>query len=245
MSGPTATLAPPAPGTDPDDADPRLGVVAALRAAQALTRTWLAGQETRTDLGRILHRLATRIDNGVGTVLTLAADENTITQALQDVEDCWIDAGTYCFSGDCGVCTGCQRLGWPYAMQPPLTPDELRHELLDPDTTASHFHTLGIRVTHTPAGPTTATPPTRGVEPYAYAALRDASWLSRPDTRTLKKWHVDRGNGVPACSNERSWSSRANPMLDETTRTPIADTAEPDRCQRPGCRVRWPQPQTP
>lgn len=81
------------------------------------------------------------------------------------------------------------------------------------------------------------------VAPYAYAALRDASWLTHPDVYSLKKWHVDRGTGTPACSNERSWSSRCNPMLDETTRKPAGDVLLHVRCQRPGCRVRWPGPQ--
>ncbi len=82
--------------------------------------------------------------------------------------------------------------------------------------------------------------PTPTVEPFVYAALRDASWLSHPDVYTLKKWHVDRGTATPACSNTRTWSSRNNPMLDETTRKPAADVAAHVRCLRPGCRVRCP-----
>ena len=81
---------------------------------------------------------------------------------------------------------------------------------------------------------------TPAVAPFAYAALRDASWLSRPDVRTVKKWHVDRGNATPACSNEHSWSSRNNPFLADFTRMPVDQVAEHVRCQRPGCRVRWP-----
>lgn len=81
---------------------------------------------------------------------------------------------------------------------------------------------------------------TTDVEPYAYAALRDATFLSRPETRTVKKWHVDRGTGTAACSNAASWSSKCNPMLDETTRKPAGEVFEWVRCQRPGCRVRWP-----
>jgi hypothetical protein len=78
------------------------------------------------------------------------------------------------------------------------------------------------------------------VQPYAYAAQRDASWLDRPDVRSLKKWHVDRGNGKAACSNPDSWSSRCNPDIQQDTRVPLAEVPPTGRCQRPGCRKHWP-----
>jgi hypothetical protein len=78
------------------------------------------------------------------------------------------------------------------------------------------------------------------VEPYAWAALRDATFLRCPETRTVKRWHVDRGSGIAACSSPTGWSSRCNPMLDTDMRMPAGEVARRHRCQRPGCRVRWP-----
>lgn len=76
------------------------------------------------------------------------------------------------------------------------------------------------------------------VEPYAWAARRDASFLDRPNTRRPKKWHVDRGDGIAACCNPRdppAW------LLAEGTRMPSGDVPPGSRCQRPGCRTRWPE----
>lgn len=79
------------------------------------------------------------------------------------------------------------------------------------------------------------------VEPYTFAAQRDASHLDRPDTRTVRVWHVDRGNGTAACASATGWSSRCNPMLVDFTRKPVTEVAENVRCHRPGCRVHWPK----
>ena len=62
------------------------------------------------------------------------------------------------------------------------------------------------------------------------AALRDASWFSHPDVRTPKRWHILNANGNPACGLVT--------LLDD----PMAAADVPDecRCQRAGCKGRWP-----
>lgn len=62
------------------------------------------------------------------------------------------------------------------------------------------------------------------------AALRDASWFNRPNTRTPKRWHVLNAAGNPACGLVT--------MLDDPI---LADSVPIEcRCQRAGCKGRWP-----
>lgn len=63
------------------------------------------------------------------------------------------------------------------------------------------------------------------------AMLRDASWFDRPDTWSPKQYHVDAGNAIGACTG--------NPLA-EFTAVPAVEVRANMRCQRPGCRVRWP-----
>jgi hypothetical protein len=81
---------------------------------------------------------------------------------------------------------------------------------------------------------------TRAAVSVVYAAPRDASFLSRPDTHTPKKVHVAREDWTAACASPTSRSSRCNPLLDESQSRPAAEVPVWLRCRRPGCRVRWP-----
>jgi hypothetical protein len=62
------------------------------------------------------------------------------------------------------------------------------------------------------------------------AALRDASWLPNPDTRTPKRAHVLRADGRAACG-------LVAVMCDPE---PAGDVPDWQRCKRPGCRDKWP-----
>lgn len=72
------------------------------------------------------------------------------------------------------------------------------------------------------------TAPTK--KPPVLAALRDASWLANPDTRSPKRAHVLRADGRAACGLVAVMS---NPE-------PAEDVPDWQRCQRPGCLVKWP-----
>ena len=61
------------------------------------------------------------------------------------------------------------------------------------------------------------------------AALRDASWYKRPDTRAPKRYHIVAEGGGPACGSimilgDREQADRVPDLL---------------RCKRPGCRSSW------
>ncbi|HEK4046057.1 TPA: hypothetical protein SL338_003053 [Pseudomonas aeruginosa] len=62
------------------------------------------------------------------------------------------------------------------------------------------------------------------------AAFRDASWLAKPDTRTAKRGHVLREDGHAACG-------LVAVMCDPE---PAESIPKLLRCQRAGCRDRWP-----
>jgi hypothetical protein len=64
----------------------------------------------------------------------------------------------------------------------------------------------------------------------AQAAFRDASFLRNPDTRTVKMAHVLRADGTPACGLH---ALMGDPEPAERIRGVL-------RCQRAGCRQRWP-----
>lgn len=61
------------------------------------------------------------------------------------------------------------------------------------------------------------------------AAQRDASWLNYPDTRTPKRYHIVI-DSKPACGAQMLMQ---DPELADTV--PVSS-----RCQRPGCKSRWP-----
>lgn len=66
------------------------------------------------------------------------------------------------------------------------------------------------------------------------AALRDASFYDSPGY--AGRYHVAYGEG---------WTPACNPygaLLTETTGRDAATVPEHVRCQRPGCRKRWPKP---
>lgn len=62
------------------------------------------------------------------------------------------------------------------------------------------------------------------------AAFRDASFLPNPDTRTVKMAHVLRADGTPACG--------LHAMMCDPEPAERIDLVL--RCQRAGCRQRWP-----
>lgn len=62
------------------------------------------------------------------------------------------------------------------------------------------------------------------------AAFRDASFFNRPDVTSLKKAHVLRGDGRPACGLH---AVMCDPLLAE-------DVPDWQRCKRPGCKGAWP-----
>lgn len=64
------------------------------------------------------------------------------------------------------------------------------------------------------------------------AALRDANWYARPNTRTPKRYHVVAQDDRPACG--------APMLLCEPIEAERVDVIL--RCQRPGCKGRWPAP---
>lgn len=64
------------------------------------------------------------------------------------------------------------------------------------------------------------------------AALRDANWYARPNTRTPKRYHVVAQGERPACG---ALMLLCEPMDAERV-------AVIQRCQRPGCKGRWPAP---
>lgn len=61
------------------------------------------------------------------------------------------------------------------------------------------------------------------------AAFRDASWFSRPDTRSPKRAHVMITDEKAACGLQSVFS---DPVLAE-------DIPMFQRCNRPGCRGKW------
>lgn len=63
------------------------------------------------------------------------------------------------------------------------------------------------------------------------AAFRDASWYSNPDTGTSRKYHISIDD-MAACN-------RQVPLYEDGAVE--ADTVYPHmRCQRRGCKSRWP-----
>ncbi|ENG0049974.1 hypothetical protein ABR862_004902 [Pseudomonas aeruginosa] len=66
--------------------------------------------------------------------------------------------------------------------------------------------------------------------PPVLAAFRDASWCAKPDTRTAKRGHVLGEDGHAACG-------LVAVMCDPE---PAESIPELLRCQRAGCRGRWP-----
>jgi hypothetical protein len=67
------------------------------------------------------------------------------------------------------------------------------------------------------------------------AALRDASWLRNPDTRSPKRWHVLKVDGRPACGLVAE-------MCDEDA-IPAEQVPQELRCKKAGCDRHWPNPQ--
>lgn len=66
----------------------------------------------------------------------------------------------------------------------------------------------------------------------AWAAGRDASWYRRPNTRGVKKMHVMADDGTAACD-------KLIPLCVKYAEP--AEMVEHDqRCQRRGCKERWP-----
>lgn len=63
------------------------------------------------------------------------------------------------------------------------------------------------------------------------AALRDASFWSRPSTTRSVRFHIVGKDGTSACGNILLWIERA--VDAERVKASM-------RCQRPGCRERWP-----
>lgn len=72
---------------------------------------------------------------------------------------------------------------------------------------------------------------TNTIQTPLMAALRDASWFSRPNVRTPKRWHVLNAAGNPSCGLVT--------LLDVPM--PAADVPDECRCQRAGCKDRWPR----
>ena len=63
------------------------------------------------------------------------------------------------------------------------------------------------------------------------AMLRDASAFWCPDTRSPKKYHVEVGDAISACTG--------NPLAEFTAQA-ATEVPVSQRCQRSGCQVRWP-----
>lgn len=63
-------------------------------------------------------------------------------------------------------------------------------------------------------------------------ALRDASWYNRPNTRSIKVYHVVVEDYVPACNTTRV-------LLDEHSETSVAGAHYGLRCRRRACRKLW------
>jgi len=64
------------------------------------------------------------------------------------------------------------------------------------------------------------------------AAWRDASWFNHPGT--AHRFHVVAGDWMAACNTQ--WC-----MLAEFTGQAASEVPGYLRCQRPGCKSRWPQ----
>jgi hypothetical protein len=66
------------------------------------------------------------------------------------------------------------------------------------------------------------------------AATRDAAWYGNPSINRGVKYHVCLGGEfVPACNPDGA-------LLTEWSWQDATSVPEYQRCQRPGCRVRWP-----
>lgn len=89
-------------------------------------------------------------------------------------------------------------------------------------------------------GTVTASPIPDGV----MAAVRDASSIPRPNTRTRKKIHV--AVSVSPVGGGELWGEAAcDPAgmpLDMGTSWSVADVPAHARCRRRGCASRWPNP---
>ena len=71
------------------------------------------------------------------------------------------------------------------------------------------------------------------VEPWA--AMRDASWYARPNTRSDKAIHVA-GRTV----SEGVMSRCGRSLLDDGLTWPLTDAPADARCRSNGCRQAWP-----
>lgn len=66
------------------------------------------------------------------------------------------------------------------------------------------------------------------------AALRDASWFSRPNVTSIKRYHVIHSTeGTPLCGLQA--------VLCTEDSVDGKDVPQALRCQRPGCRQAWPK----
>jgi hypothetical protein len=71
------------------------------------------------------------------------------------------------------------------------------------------------------------------------AAKRDASFYDKPGRAEQYHVVIDDKCNVAACSPPKTWRS-ARMMLAEFTARPAVDVPDIARCQRPGCKQRWP-----
>lgn len=64
------------------------------------------------------------------------------------------------------------------------------------------------------------------------AATRDASWYRRPNVRTVKVYHIVTDEGLSACRGS---------LLVYENAIPAIEAPQGLRCQRAGCKGRWPK----
>lgn len=68
----------------------------------------------------------------------------------------------------------------------------------------------------------------------AQAALRDASWLSRPNTTSVKRYHVFH-------PTQRTALCGLQAILCVENAIDAEEVPQALRCQRPGCKQGWPE----
>lgn len=66
------------------------------------------------------------------------------------------------------------------------------------------------------------------------AATRDASWYRRPNVRAAKAMHVVGDDGKASACGRLLYATEGPETVD------AAEVPQALRCQRPGCRGRWP-----
>lgn len=71
------------------------------------------------------------------------------------------------------------------------------------------------------------------------AAYRALNSFNHPEWRPTLRWHVLRANGEPACGLGGEYGMD---WLADSPPEPAEVVAESARCQRPGCKERWPAP---